>query len=494
MRFSSNLNLINKHQFVRLIALILMIEGATMVLPLGCASLYNEIKCAVSFAGTGLTLFVCGFLIRHFVKSVPSKLKARDGYLYVIVSMLLAIFIGAIPFIMAGQGYSFIDAWFESTAGWTTTGAHVLDKRQLPFSLILWKSELNFMGGFVMIFLTVSIFQKLGIGSQKSVAQDLPGANFEKLGNKVNDTARILITLYVALALIELGLLMAAGMSPYYALVNSLSTMSTSGIIDLSSTSGFDLTALMKLIMTIFTILASLNFVVYYLIYTRRYKLAVKNYEIRLYFFELAIVTCLVAIPLLIVGRYTRFDCVQNALVQTVSYASTSGFTQSDIDSWPTFSKTLLVFLPLIGGCGFSTASGLRVHRAAILYKIVTRGFYKRIHPKSMRAVIVNGKAIPADRAASITVLTLLYFAVLVIAAVVFSLQNLGIEASFSASIACLTNNGTGFGLLHSGNFSVFADPLKLFATIIMISGRLELFGVLVLFSRSFWDTNLVTR
>ena len=494
MRFSSNLNLINKHQFVRLIALIFIIEGATMVLPLGCAALYNEMKSALCFASVGTVLVITGLLIRHFVTSIDSKLKARDGFLYVIVSMLLAIFIGALPFMLSGHGYNFIDSWFESAAGWTTTGAYVLDKRTLPFSLILWKSELNYMGGFVMIFLTVSVFQKLGIGSQKSVAQDLPGAKFESLGAKVSQTARILITIYVVLALLEFGLLVGAGMTPYYALVNSLSTMSTSGLIDLSSSAGFDLTATMKLIMTIFTIMASLNFVVYYLFYTRRWKLAFDNYEIKLYLAVIAVVTISIAASLILADRYLPVSCVGNAFVQTVSYASTSGFTLSDINSWPTFAQVILVFLPIIGGCGFSTCSGLRIHRAAILLKIVTRGFYKRIHPKSMRAVIVHGKAIPADRASSITVLALLYFAVLVISALVFSLQDLGIEASFSASIACITNNGTGIGLMRYGDFGMFSYPLRFFATLIMIAGRLELFGVFVLFSRSFWDTNRVTR
>ena len=494
MKFSQNLYLVNKNQLVRLLGIIFIVEGSTMILPLLCASLHNEHKCIIAFAVTGAVLNIIGILIRRFVPSIDTRLRARDGFLFVMVSMFSAILISAIPYLAAGYGYSLTDAWFESASGWTTTGAFVLNKRELPFSLILWKSEINFMGGFVMIFLAVSIFQKLGIGSQKSVAQDLPGANFEKLGNKVSDTARILMTVYIVLALAELSLLIMSGMSPYYALVNSLSTMSTSGIIDLSASSGvFDLTARMKFIMTVFTILASMNFVVYYLIYTRRLKVALKNYEVKLYLIMIAASTVAIALPLLFAGRYTTISCFGNAFVQTVSYASTSGFTLSDINSWPTFSRTILIFLPLVGGCGFSTCSGLRVHRVVILFKVVLRGFYKRIHPKSMRAVIVNGKAIPADRVASITVLTLLYFAVLVIAAVVFSIQDLGIETSFAASLACLTNNGTGFGLMKTGSFALFSVPLKWFATFVMIAGRLELFGFFVLFSRSFWDTNRVT-
>ena len=494
MRFSHNLNLINKNQLVRLLAIIFIIEGAVMVLPLISASLHNEYRCILAFAITGSVLVITGVLIRYFVKSIDTRLKARDGFLYVILCMFLAILIGSIPYLAAGYGYSFTDAWFESASGWTTTGAFVLNKRELPFSLIMWKSEMNFMGGFVMIFLTVSIFQKLGIGSQKSVAQDLPGANFEKLGNKVSDTARILITVYILLALAELALLISSGMTPYYALVNSLSTMSTSGIIDLSSSSGsFDLTARMKFIMTVFTILASCNFVIYYLLYIRRWKMAFRNYEVRLYLLVIAICTVAIALSLKLADRYTAVSSLGNAFVQTVSYASTSGFTLSDINSWPTFARTILIFLPLIGGCGFSTSSGLRIHRAAILFKVVTRGFYKRIHPKSMRAVVVNGKAIPADRVASITVLTLLYFAVLIIASVVFSIQDLGMETALSTSIACLTNNGTGFGLMKAGSFSLYSAPLKWFATFVMIAGKLELFGFFVLFSRSFWDTNRVT-
>ena len=494
MKFSHNLYLVNKNQLVRLLGIIFMVEGMTMILPLLSAALHNEHRCMIAFAITGAVLVVVGILIRWRVPSIDSRLRARDGFLYVIVSMFLAILIGAIPYLAAGYGYSFTDAWFESASGWTTTGAFVLNKRELPFSLIMWKSEMNFMGGFVMIFLAVSVFEKLGIGSQKSVAQDLPGSNFEKLGNKVSDTARILLTTYIILALTELALLIASGMTPYYALVNSLSTMSTSGIIDLSASSGsFDLTARMKFIMTMFTILASLNFVVYYLIYVRKFKLALRNYEVTLYLMVIAVSTIAIALPLLLAGRYTPVSSIGNAFVQTVSYASTSGFTLSDINSWPSFSRTILIFLPLIGGCGFSTCSGLRIHRAVILLKVIFRGFYKRIHPKSMRAVVVNGKAIPADRVSSISVLTLLYFAVLVVAAVIFSLQDLGIETSFAASIACLTNNGTGFGLMKSGSFALFSAPLKWFATFVMIAGKLELFGFFVLFSRSFWDTNRVT-
>ncbi len=494
MKFSQNLHLVNKNQLVRLLAIIFIVEGATMALPLMSASLHNEHKCVLAFAVTGSVLVLAGALIRKYVKSIDTRLRARDGFLFVLISMFSAIIIGAIPFLAAGYDYTITEAWFESASGWTTTGAFVLNKHELPFSLILWKSEMNFMGGFVMIFLTVSIFQKLGIGSQKSVAQDLPGANFEKLGNKVSDTARILITVYILLALSELALLIMSGMTPYYALVNSLSTMSTSGIIDLSAARGsFDLSARMKFIMTVFTILSSINFVVYYLIYIRRFRIALRNYEMKLYLMVIAVSTVAIAVPLIITGRYTPVSSIGNAFVQTVSYASTSGFTLSDINSWPTFSRTILIFLPLIGGCGFSTSGGLRIHRVVILLKVVFRGFYKRIHPKSMRAVVVNGKAIPADRVSSITVLTLLYFAVLVIAAVVFALQDLGIETSFAASLACLTNNGTGFGLMKSGSFALFADPLKWFATFVMIAGRLELFGFFVLFSRSFWDTNRVT-
>ena len=457
MKFSHNLYLVNKNQLVRLLGIIFMVEGMTMILPLLSAALHNEHRCMIAFAITGAVLVVVGILIRWRVPSIDSRLRARDGFLYVIVSMFLAILIGAIPYLAAGYGYSFTDAWFESASGWTTTGAFVLNKRELPFSLIMWKSEMNFMGGFVMIFLAVSVFEKLGIGSQKT-------------------------------------LLIASGMTPYYALVNSLSTMSTSGIIDLSASSGsFDLTARMKFIMTMFTILASLNFVVYYLIYVRKFKLALRNYEVTLYLMVIAVSTIAIALPLLLAGRYTPVSSIGNAFVQTVSYASTSGFTLSDINSWPTFSRTILIFLPLIGGCGFSTCSGLRIHRAVILLKVIFRGFYKRIHPKSMRAVVVNGKAIPADRVSSISVLTLLYFAVLVVAAVIFSLQDLGIETSFAASIACLTNNGTGFGLMKSGSFALFSAPLKWFATFVMIAGKLELFGFFVLFSRSFWDTNRVT-
>ena len=493
--FTTNLELVNKRQYARLIALIFMVEGLVMLLPVLAALYYGERRELAGFAATSLALIAIGFSGRRFIRSVPSRMKTRDGFLFVISSMLVAIVLGAVPFLAIGHGISPVDAWFESAAAWTTTGAHVIPSSRMPYSLVLWKSEMNFMGGFVMIFLTVSIFQKLGIGGQKSVAHDIPGAKFEKLTVRMGESARILVKLYIILALLEFGLLIVSGMHPYYALVNSLSTMSTSGIIELEPVyTGFVMTRLIKFILIVFTLLASFNFVLYFMIYERHLKIAVVNYEVRMYLMIILAASAMISVSLFLDDRYDFFSCIYNSIIQTISYSSTSGFTLSKISDWPGFAKVVLLFLPIIGGCGFSTASGIKVHRAAILYKIAMRGVYKRIHPKSMKPVFINGKAVPAERASSITVQALLWFAVLVISAVIFSLQDLGIETSFSAAIASLTNNGTSFGILTGGDFSCFSAPLRAFAGIVMITGRLELYAVFVLFSRSFWDTNRATE
>lgn len=494
MKFSTNLELVNKRQFARILALVIMIEGATMI-PAGISAiLFEETIMAAAFFMIAAILVGFGFVVRKFVEPSETPIRIRDGYLFLITSMLTAILIGAVPFIVSQNGYSIVDSIFESTAGWSTTGAYVLPRGTMPNSLILWKSEMNYMGGFVMIFLTVSVFQKLGIGGQKSVAHDLPGANFEKLTVKMSESAKILLKLYLILTAFELVLLISLGMHPYYALVNSLSTMSTSGMIQMDAgLPGFIMTPAIKLVLIVFTLLASFNFVFYFIIYERRWKLIFKNYEINLYLIIIAISTALISASLFIHKQYDGFAIIYNSLFQTISYSSTSGFTLSDISSWPNFSKTVLAMLPLIGGCGFSTSSGLKVHRVVILFKIAMRGVYKRIHPRSLKPVIMFGKPIPADRASSITVLGLLYFAVLIVSALVFSIDNFDIETSFSAAAAALTNNGTYLGLMTDGDFSIFSEGIKLFASLVMIAGKLELFTVFVLFSGSFWDTNRVT-
>ncbi|MGN0709494.1 MAG: TrkH family potassium uptake protein, partial [Anaerovoracaceae bacterium] len=438
---------------------------------------------------------VIGSVIRKIVPPQPMTFKSRDGFMFVIVSMLAAILLASLPYLTAGHRYGFVNSWFEAVSGWTTTNAFVIAENELPMSLGMWKAETCWMGGLVIIFLTLSVFQKLGIGGQRSVTMEIPGTKMGTIAPKMHESMMLAVKIYGILTAAEFVLLIPTRMDPYYLVLNTLSSISTSGLIAVESNYGMvHMESYAKFIVTLFSFLASVNFGVYFLIRKKKIKAALQNIEIRVFFFTIIISAAAISTALLIQNHGTNiFRTVIDALAQTVSYASTSGFSVADIKEWPTFAKTVLMLLSLVGGCGFSTAGGLKVQRAIVLYYLVIRGMYVRIHPHSVKPIVLQKKTVSADRASTITVYCLLFFAFYILSVILISLDDLSVETTLCAPWAAITNTGTCFGGLEGGNYGIFSLPGRFFLSIVMIAGRLDIYAVIVLFSRSFWNTDRVT-
>lgn len=487
----------NHRLILRITAVVLLFQGIAMLLPLFAASYYHESASATAFAAMSIISISFGTTIYRFYPAPHYSIKNIEGYYIVFLSWLIVIVWGALPYYFSGStysSYSFYDCIFESTAGWTTTGSTVWDYSLMPKSIILWKSISSWLGGMGIILLTASIFPRLGIGGQKMAAAEIPGPQIEKITARFGDTGKISYMIYITLTIAEFLMLLPTKMGLYNSLVNTLSSISTSGMIfSHSNDVGLLFTPYIKMVISFFSIAASVNFIAYFLFVNRKIREAIHFYEIKIYIILLAIATGVIGVSIYF-GSNTRsiLSSFVDAFAQSVSFAATSGFVVGDIGNWPTITKVILILLSLIGGCSASTAGGLKVIRFAVMIKLIGRGIYKRIHPRSIKPIMIQNNPISPETASNITVYILLYFGLMIFSALIISLNDLDLETTLCASIGSFTNTGTSFGLLTKSDYSIFNPMTKIYLSFLMLAGRLEIYAILILLSRSYWNSDRI--
>ena len=391
----------------------------------------------------------------------------------------------------SGEGFTFAQSVFESTAGFTTTGATSVSGFLGPKSLILFKAVAHWLGGMGILILAVSILPALGIGGQNIAKAETPAPKVDKLSNRISDSARILYIMYLMLSLIEFILLMFnRKVTVFDALVNTLSTISTSGIITHEAGLAFYESFYVEMVITVFTIFASINFNLYYFLLNRRIKEFFGNTELRVFLGIVGVVTVIITVNLWINGIYGGlFSSLRYAFIQVVSFISTSGFTFTNFMTWPVLSKLLLFMLMFIGGCAASTGGGIKVIRIVVMMKLIFRGFKRRIHPRSVVAVKIGGKAVSGPMVSQISTFILVYSLIYIVSCIILSLNNLDFETTLTTAAGIMSNSGIGMGMFGiEGNLSMFNSGSQLFMSLLMLIGRLELFTLLFLFVPSFWN------
>ena len=293
------------------------------------------------------------------------------------------------------------------------------------------------------------------------------------------------------MTVVEFLLLLPTQLTPFEALINTMSTISTAGLLNVGSGNVIAVSPYVTGVFTAFSIFGSINFMMYFYLYTRKWSRIIQNIEIRAFLQVLAASSFVIGLTLYFTGTCDGLlESFGTAIAQTVAYGATSGFEVADLNTWPALCKMVLIIVLLIGGCSNSTSGSIKVIRFIIFLKLIKRGIYKRIHPKAMKPIMVQGKPVSASSVSSITVFLMLYFLVFVFGSLVFSLENLDMETTFCTTLACITNNGTAFGGIVGGNFSILSEFGKIFSVVLMLTGRLEMYAIILLFSRSFWNPN----
>ena len=401
--------------------------------------------------------------------------------------LLIGVF-GALPFYLGNAFASFVDAYFETVSGFTTTGATVFtDIETVPNSLLLWRMTTHWLGGMGIIVLFVAIFPQLGVGAKQMFRSEVPGPITEGLRPKIKETALALWRIYALLTLLATVLLMLCGMSFFEALCHAFATLATGGYSTKNASIGHYDSVAVDVVITVFMFLAGINFTLYYLVMRGRFQAFWRNGEFRVYLAITVVVSLLIALD--IHDRHGEFlQALRYASFQTVAILTTTGFGTDNFDAYPPFSKLLLVCLMFVGGCAGSTAGGMKISRLMVVFKVAYQETYRVFRPQVRMSVRIGRSVINEEIVRSILVFFSSFVALFALGSVFMAALGLDIVTASTSVAACLGNIGPGLARVGAlENYAHIPAIGKVFLSFCMMLGRLELGTLLVLLVPDFW-------
>lgn len=475
---------------VKILAFLMLLYSLFMLLPAGVAAYYREYAALKTFVGTVLAVVSGAGLLYVLLRRVKSaSLTMRDGFFLVTVTWLLASVVGAVPFVVAGAIPSPADAFFETISGLSTTGASILtDIEALPKSIIFWRSLNHWIGGMGIVVLAVAILPLLGIGGMQLIQAEAPGPTVDKITPRIAETAKRLWLIYAGFSVVQTALLMAGGMDWFDSLIHTFGTLATGGFSSKNLSAGHYNSAYFDGIITLFMVLAGINFTLHYRLLTGRMGSLWRNTELKAYLAIFAASTLFIAFGLLGNTYATFGESFRYASFQAASILTTTGFATADYEKWPLACQVTLFLLMFVGGSFGSTGGGIKVFRIVALLKQAINEMRYLIHPRGVFTLRMNGEPVGKALVFSISGFFFLYVVMLLITSAVVASSGQDLLTSFTAALATLGNIGPGFGAVGpADNFASLPDYVKWFLSFAMLVGRLELYTVLVLFLPAFW-------
>ncbi|MDO5152570.1 MAG: TrkH family potassium uptake protein [Eubacteriales bacterium] len=470
------------------LAQILSIEGIFMLPALGISLYCGEMAAFRGFLDT--LLLIVGIVLVLFLlcRGAPSAFRAREGLVCVGISWIVLSLVGCLPFYISREIPSYIDCFFEMVSGFTTTGASIVpDVEALSKAILYWRSFSHWLGGMgVLVFLLAFTGEKGQGFTMHLLRAESPGPNVGKLVPKMRKTAAILYLIYVVLTILDIVFLMAGDMPLFEAVCTAFGTAGTGGFgIKNDSMGGYS--PYLQNVTTVFMILFGVNFSCYYLLLIRQWKSVILDEELRAYLG--IILGSIVLITLNLRGYYgTIGETLRHAAFQVGSIITTTGFSTTDYDLWPSFSRTILLCLMVIGACAGSTGGGLKVARVLLLFKGLHRNVRQMLQPRKVELVRNNGQTVSQKVLDNTNTYLVAYVIILFVVFTIISLDGFSVGTNFSAVLCTFNNIGPGLEAVGpTCNFSQYSSLSKLVLSWAMLAGRLEIFPILVLFSRSTW-------
>ncbi|MDF2520861.1 MAG: potassium transporter KefA, partial [Clostridia bacterium] len=417
------------------------------------------------------------------------NMYARDGFAIVALGWILMSFFGSLPFVFSGAIPSLIDSFFETSSGFTTTGASILtDIEALPKGILFWRSFTHWVGGMGVIVLTLAILPSLGARSIQMMKAESPGPNPGKLVPKVAETAKILYGIYIIITIVEIILLVFAGMPLYDAAIHTFGTVGTGGFSSKGLSVGAYNNIAAEVIITIFMFISGANFTLYYYMLKGDWKAPFKDEEFKFYSAVVFISIVLITLDINANVFNNIWESLRHSSFQVVTIITTTGYATTDTEKWSMFSKIILFILMFIGGCAGSTGGAIKNIRVLMLFKIMKRELLQIIHPRAVYTVKLGKKAVDERTLAEVLGFFFMYIAIFVAGILIVSLDNLDWATTITSVAATLGNIGPGFGLVGAmGNYAGMSDISKLTLSLLMIVGRLEIYPILLLGVPSFW-------
>ena len=466
------------------LGLLLVFEGVFMGVPAVTALCYGESQFWLFF-GLGLFCLAAGGLV-SLLKPKNRTIYAREGFVIVALSWILMSLLGCLPFVISGCIPGFVDALFETVSGFTTTGASILTKVEaLPNCMLMWRSFTHWVGGMGVLVFMMAVLPLSGGSNMYLMKAESPGPSVSKLVPRVRNTALLLYVIYIVLTVIEFLFLVFGEMTVFEALNIAFATAGTGGFA-LSNAGIGVYSAYSQIVITVFMILFGVNFTSYFLILHGKLKEAF-NTEIRV--FLMLIAGAIAVITFDVHGMFqTLGEAVRHVSFTVGSLISSTGFSTTDFNLWPTLSKTILVLLMFVGACAGSTGGGIKVSRVLILGKSMRNELRVLLHPRQVRKVKLDGQQIAPEVVRSIHAYLFCYILIYAVSMLVLALDGLDLTTNFTAVVATLNNIGPGLNAVGpTESFAVFSPLSKSVLIFDMLAGRLEIFPMILLFSPLTW-------
>ena len=476
----------NKRYTFFIIGKIIKFEALMLLPPLIVSFIYRD-GGHIAILITMAVSLLLGYALTLTCKTENKLIFSKEGFVITAFSWLLISAIGALPFVICGDIPSYVNAFFETVSGFTTTGASILtDVEAMRPSKLFRRSFTHWIGGMGVLVFVMAIIPSLCDRSIYIMKAEMPGPIVGKLVPKVRSTATILYLIYVGMTVIQVILLLCGGMSLFDSLIHTFGTAGTGGF-GIKADSIGSYSSYLQWVITVFMILFGINFNLYYLILIKKAKVALSSGELWCYlgivFASTAIITANV-FP--IYGGF--LDSLKHSAFQVASIITTTGYSTTDFNLWPSFSKTVLILLMFVGGCAGSTGGGLKVSRVMILFKQMWREIIKTVHPRARKAMRHEGKVLEGSTLHGATSYFALFAASFACVFLLISLDSFDFETNFTAVAACINNIGPGFGLVGPmGSFDCFSDLSTFVLSIAMLIGRLEIYPFLIAIMPGTW-------
>ena len=460
-------------------------QAMFMVLPCITALIYQEHE----FFAFLISMIVCLIVgLPLTIRKPKNKVfYTKDGCVAVALSWFALCISGAVPFVLSGAIPHPIDAFFETVSGFTTTGSSILtDVEVLPHCILIWRSFTHWIGGMGVLVFLLSLLPLAGGYHMNLMKAESPGPSVSKLVPKVQQTAKILYTIYIGMTLFQIILLLIGRIPLFDTLCISFGTAGTGGFGIVNDSMG-SYSLYIQIVITIFMILFGVNFNVYFLLLTRKFSQALKSEEVRCYFFVI------IASALMITFNVRHlfdnvWEALQQAFFQVGSIITTTGYATTDFNQWPAVSRTILVLLTFCGACAGSTGGGIKISRLLLLAKSVRKELHLYLHPNAVKKIKMDGKAVSHEVMRDTNIYMIVYLMIVATSIFIISFDEFDLVTNFTAVVTTLNNVGPGLSLIGpTGNFGIFSPLSKLVLSFDMLAGRLELFPILILFLRETW-------
>lgn len=475
----------------KIIGFLLFIEACVLcacgIIPLFCREqdFFAFICSALGTACAGMVFYTAG-------KGAKHELNRRDGYIVVSVSWFLFTVFGSLPYIISGVVPTYVDAFFETMAGFTTTGGTVMkDIEVLPHGILFWRSLTQWIGGLGIIFFTVAVLPLFGVGNDVQLfAAEAVGPTRAKIHPRIGVCGRWILFIYLLLTCSAAVVYWICGMNLFDAINHALTTLASGGFSTKNASIGAYNSSVLEYAVIFFMFLSGINFtLLYFLLFKGKFKSIFCDTEFKFYIFTTVIVSLVLAVGIACSTHEPFFDSLRSALFHVTAIITTTGFSTTNFTQWHPAFVMVLGLLMYVGACAGSTSGSMKSIRIVLLFKVLRNEFYRILHPNAVKPVKINNKTISSSISQSIMAFTIFYVLIIFIGWLVFIILGMSISNAYAATVSLIGNIGVATnGLGDTVSWSTLTPLAKLFSSLVMLVGRLEIFPVLLLLSKDFWN------